>query len=309
VAAPRILIVGSINIDIVALTERLPTPGETVTGGTLLINHGGKGANQAVAARRLGADVRFIGCVGDDTFGPELRQSMTAEGIGVQGLATSAGINSGTAVIVVDAAGRNQIAVASGANLRLTVDWVARFLEDFAWAQVVICQLEVPLDTVLWTLRTARQHGATTVLNPAPAQPVPPEIWSLVDYLTPNEVEAAQVSGLPLAVLSDAGDVARALLARGPRVVILTLGAQGAFVGTLDHRVHVPALPVTVVDTTAAGDAFNGALAVALAEGRPLTGAVHFANAAAGLACTQRGAQNSLPVRTQVEAFLADARA
>jgi len=301
--------VGSINVDIVALTERLPTPGETVTGGTLLINHGGKGANQAVAARRLGADVRFIGCVGDDTFGPELRQSMTAEGIGVQGLATSAGINSGTAVIVVDAAGRNQIAVASGANLRLTVDWVARFLEDFAWAQVVICQLEVPLDTVLWTLRTARQHGATTVLNPAPAQPVPPEIWSLVDYLTPNEVEAAQVSGLPLAVLSDAGDVARALLARGPRVVILTLGAQGAFGGTLDQMVHVPAFPVTVVDTTAAGDAFNGALAGALAEGRPLAMAVRFANATAGLACTQRGAQNSLPVRAQVDALLDDTRA
>ena len=308
-AAPRILIVGSINVDIVALTERLPTPGETVTGGTLLINHGGKGANQAVAARRLGADVRFIGCVGDDTFGPELRQSMVAEGIGVQGLATMAGMHSGTAVIVVDAVGRNQIAVASGANLHLTVDWVGRFLEDFAWAQVVICQLEVPLDTVLWTLRTARQHGATTVLNPAPAQPVPPEIWALVDYVTPNEVEAAQVSGLPLAALSDADNVARALLARGPRVVLLTLGAQGAFAGTLDQMVHVPAFPVTVVDTTAAGDAFNGALAVALAEGRPLAGAVHFANAAAGLACTQRGAQNSLPVRTQVEALLADTRA
>ena len=307
-AAPRILVVGSINVDIVALTERLPTPGETVTGGTLLINHGGKGANQAVAARRLGADVRFIGCVGDDTFGSELRQSMAAEGIGVEGLATIAGVNSGTAVIVVDAAGRNQIAVASGANLRLTVDWVARFPEDFAWAQVVICQLEVPLDTVLWTLRTARQHGAITVLNPAPAQPVPPELWPLVDDLTPNEVEAAQVSGLPLSVLSDAGHVARALLARGPRVVILTLGGQGAFIGTPGDMVHVPAFPVTVVDTTAAGDAFNGAFAVALAEGCPLKEAVRFANAAAGLACTQRGAQNSLPVRRQVDAFLADAR-
>jgi ribokinase len=309
VAAPRILVVGSINVDIVALTERLPAPGETVTGGTLLINHGGKGANQAVAARRLGADVRFIGCVGDDTFGPELRQSMAAEGIGIDGLATIAGVHSGTAVIVVDAAGRNQIAVASGANLHLTVDRVARFPEAFAWAQVVICQLEVPLDTVLWTLRTARQHGATTVLNPAPPQPMPPEIWSLVDYLTPNEVEAAQVSGLPLAALSDAGEVARALLARGPRAVILTLGAQGAFAGTRDHRGHVPAFPVTAVDTTAAGDAFSGALAVALAEGRPLTGAVRFANAAAGLACTRPGAQNALPVRTRVDALLADAGA
>jgi ribokinase len=199
--------------------------------------------------------------------------------------------------------------VASGANLRLTVDWVARFLEDFAWAQMVICQLEVPLDTVLWTLRMARQYGATTVLNPAPAQPVPLEIWPLVDYLTPNEIEAAQVSGLPLAALSDAGNVARVLLARGPRVVILTLGAQGAFAGTLDSMMHVPAFPVTVVDTTAAGDAFNGALAVALAEGCLLTGAVRFANAAGGLTCTQRGAQNSLPIRTQVDAFLADTRA
>ena len=307
-AASRILVVGSINVDIVALTERLPTPGETVTGGTLLINYGGKGANQAVAARRLGADVRFIGCIGEDTFGPQLRQSLAAEGIGVHGLTTLAGMHSGTAVIVVDAAGRNQIAVASGANLHLTVDWVRRFPEDFAWAQVVICQLEVPLDTVLWTLRTARQHGATTVLNPAPAQPVPPEIWPLVDYLTPNEVEAAQVSGLPLATLNDADNVARTLLARGPRVVILTLGVQGAFVGTLDHMVHIPAFPVTVVDTTAAGDAFTGALAVALAEGCPLAGAVRFANAAAGLACIQRGAQNSLPVRTQVDAFLADTR-
>src|SRR5262245_10277898 len=216
-------------------------------GGTLLINHGGKGANQAVAARRLGADVRFIGCVGDDTFGSELRQSMAAEGIGVNGLATIAGINSGTAVIVVDAAGRNQIAVASGANMRLTVDWVAGFPEDFAWAQVVICQLEVPLDTVLWTLRTARQHGATTVLNPAPAQPVPAELWPLVDYLTPNEVEAAQVSGLPLATLSDADNVARALLARGTRIVILTLGVQGALVSPLDSLVNVSAVNVTFV--------------------------------------------------------------
>lgn len=302
-AAPRILVVGSINMDIVALVERLPTPGETVTGGTLLINHGGKGANQAVAARRLGAEVRFIGCVGDDAFGVQLRQGIAAEGIGVDGLATIAGINSGTGVIVVDAAGRNQIAVASGANLRLTVDWVARFTEAIAWAQMVICQLEVPLDTVVWTLRTARQHGAITVLNPAPAQPLPAEIWPLVDYLTPNEIEAAHLSGLPLSAPGDAGPVAQALLAWGPRVVILTLGAQGASIGTPDRMVHVPAFPVTAIDTTAAGDAFNGALAVALGEGSPLDMAVRFANAAAGLTCTHRGAQDALPHRAQVDAL------
>lgn len=303
-APPRILVVGSINVDIVVLVERLPAPGETVTGGTLLINHGGKGANQAVAARRLGADVRFIGCVGDDTFGAQLRQGMAAEGIGVDGLTTIAGINSGTAAIVVDAAGRNQIAVASGANMHLTVDWVARFAEEIAWAQVVLCQLEVPLDTVLWTLRTARQHGAVTILNPAPAQPLPPEIWPLVDYLTPNEIEAAHLSGLPFSVLSDASPIARVLLTQGPRVVILTLGEQGAWLATPDRTAHVPAFPIAAVDTTAAGDAFNGALAVALSQGRPLDLAVRCANAAAGLACTQRGAQNSLPVQAQVDAWL-----
>ena len=255
--------------------------------------------------QHVGSALTFIGCVGDDTFGPQLRQGMAAEGIGVDGLATVAGINSGTALIVVDAAGRNQIAVASGANMRLTVDWVARFAEAIAWAHIVVCQLEVPLDTVLWTLHTARQHGAVTILNPAPAQPLPPEIWPLVDYVTPNEVEAAHVSGLALCGPSDATHVARALLARGPRVVILTLGEYGAFIGTPDRMAHVPAFPVTAVDTTAAGDAFNGALAVALSEGRPLDLAVRFANAAAGLACTQRGAQNSLPVRAQVDAWLA----
>ena len=307
-ATPRILVVGSINVDIVALVQHLPTPGETVTGGTLLINHGGKGANQAVAARRLGAEVRFIGCVGDDTFGPELRQGMAAEGIGVDGLATITGSNSGTALIVVDATGRNQIAVASGANMRLTVDWIARFTEDFSWAHIVICQLEVPLDTVLWTLQTARQRGAVTILNPAPAQLLPPEVWPLVDYVTPNEIEAAHLSGRSLSGPSDAGPVAQTLLARGPRVVILTLGERGALLGTPDRMAHVPAFPVTAVDTTAAGDAFNGALAVALGAGRPLDLAVRFANAAAGLACTRPGAQGSLPVRAQVEALLAAQR-
>ena len=296
-AAPRILVVGSINVDIVALTERLPTPGETVTGGTLLINHGGKGRIRP-SQHAVGAGMCFIGCVGEDTFGLKLQQSMAAEGIGVEGSRPLLGCIRALP-IVVDAAGRNQIAVASGANLSLTVDWVARFREDFAWAQVVICQLEVPLDTVLWTLRTARQHGVTTVLNPAPAQPVPSEIWPLVDYLTPNEVEAVQVSGLPLAARCTTPGMwhGRCCRARGRHP---HAWCAGALVGTRDHMVHVPALPVSVVDTTAAGDAFNGAFAVALAgvsarRGRALC------NAAAGLACTQRGAQNSLPVRTQAE--------
>lgn len=303
-AAPRILVVGSINIDIVALTNHLPTPGETVTGGTLLINHGGKGANQAVAARRLGAEVRFVGCVGDDTFGPALRAGMAAEGIGVEGLATIPGINSGTGVIVVDAAGHNQIAVASGANLRLTTGWIERFAADFAWAQVVLCQLEVPLDTVLWTLQAARQHGAIAILNPAPAQPLPPAIWPLVDYLTPNEVEASHLSGLPLTNPGQAEAVAQTLRARGSRVVIVTLGEQGAVVCGAEQTFPVPAFAVTAVDTTAAGDAFNGALAVAFGEGQALDTAVRFASATAALTCTQRGAQDALPRRSQLPTLL-----
>jgi ribokinase len=211
------------------------------------------------------------------------------------------GAATGTGMIMVDAAGRNQIAVASEANRHLTIERVEQRVEDFSWAQIVICQLENPLETVLWTLRTARQHGVTTILNPAPAQPVPAVIWPLVDYLTPNEVEAAQLTGLTLATAADAAKVAPALLARGPRVVIITLGEHGAYVCTLTSGLHVPAFAVSAVDTTAAGDAFNGALAVALAEGRPLEVAVRFANAAAALTCTRPGAQNALPDRAQVD--------
>lgn len=304
VSAARILVVGSINMDLVVVTERLPAPGETVTGGTLLRAHGGKGANQAVAARRLGAEVRLIGAVGDDAFGTELRQALHAEGIAVEGVATLPDTPSGTALIMVDAVGHNQIAVASGANLHLSVDHVAPYADAFAWAQVVLCQLEVPLDTVLWTLRTARQHGVLTVLNPAPWQPLPAALLTLVDYLTPNDIEAAQLSHSPALTLATVAPVAQALRAQGPAVVLVTLGAAGVYVATSTGGMHVPACDVPVLDTTAAGDAFNGALAVALAEGQTLETAVRFATATAGLTCTQRGAQPSLPHRAAVEAFL-----
>lgn len=298
--AARILVVGSINIDLVVSTARLPAPGETVTGGTFLRAYGGKGANQAVAARRLGAEVRMIGGVGNDAFGTELRQALHAEGIDVGGVTTFPDTASGTALIMVDAAGRNQIAVASGANLRLRVEHVAPYASAFAWAQVVLCQLEVPLETVRWTLQMARQHGVITVLNPAPGQLLPVDMLALVDYLTPNEIEAAQLSGMATVTLANAPAVAQALRAQGPAVVLVTLGAEGVVAST--SSLHVPACPVSVVDTTAAGDAFSGALAVALAEGQPLEAAVRFATATAGLACTQRGAQPSLPHREAVEA-------
>jgi ribokinase len=301
VRAPRVLVVGSANIDYVVSAPRLPAPGETVTGGTLLITHGGKGANQAVAARRLGAEVRFIGCVGDDAAGRAIRDSLAAEGIGVDGLSCTAEAATGTALIVVDPAGRNQIAVAPGANHRVTEAMVAARGDDLAWADVVVSPLELPPPTVAWALRAAKARGALTVFNPAPVQPLPDEVWPHVDYLTPNEGEAARLTG----GLTDPELAARALLARGVRTVAVTLGAQGVIACHGDAVLRVPAPVVATIDTTGAGDSFNGALAVALSGGRDLAEALRFACAAGAIACTRRGAQPSLPTRAEVDALLA----
>jgi ribokinase len=295
-----VLVVGSANVDYVVSAPRLPAPGETVTGGTLLINYGGKGANQAVAARRLGAVVKFIGCVGDDAAGAGIHARLAAEGIDVSGVSSTSQAATGTALIVVDPEGRNQIAVAPGANHRLSVEMVAARRDDFAWPHVVMCPLELPPLTVAWTLREAKSRGALTVFNPAPVQPLPDEVWPHVDYLTPNESEAARLTG----GVADAEAAAFELLARGVRTVVVTLGAQGVLAcsGATSLRVAAPA--VTAIDTTGAGDAFNGALAVALGEGRSLTDALRFATAAGALTCTRRGAQDALPTREEVEALL-----
>ena len=300
----RVLVVGSANVDFTVAVGRLPRPGETVTEGTLLVARGGKGANQAVAARRLGADVRLIGCVGDDAAGREIRQALVEEGIGVEALLTTAAAATGTALIVVDAEGRNQVAVAPGANRALTTEDVDRRDGDFAWAEVVVVSLEVPRASARRALERARRHGMLTILNPAPPPEGGLDFLDLADYATPNEHEAARLTGLTLAGVEDAGRVAAAVRARGAAHAILTLGAGGAFADGPGGRVHVPAFPVTAIDTTGAGDAFNGALAVALAERRGLADAVRFASAAAALACTRRGAQPSMPARAEVEARL-----
>ncbi|HEY3097926.1 MAG TPA: ribokinase [Methylomirabilota bacterium] len=294
--ASHVLVVGSANVDFTLALERLPEPGETVSEGTLLIARGGKGANQAVAARRLGAEVRLIGCVGDDASGREVRAALADEGIGVAGIASTAQAPTGTALILVDRAGRNQIGVAPGANRALTVAQVHARADDFAWAEVVVASCEIPLECVAAALELARRRGAPTILNPAPVPRAPIDRLDLVDYLTPNAGEAARLSGA-------AGEeaAADALVARGAGTVIVTLGAAGALARGRAGRHRVPGLKVDAVDTTAAGDAFNGALAVALAERRDLASALRFANAAAALACTKRGAQPSLPMRAEVE--------
>ena len=302
---PRVVVVGSANVDFTVALARLPQPGETVTEGTLLVARGGKGANQAVAARRLGAEVRLIGCVGDDASGRELRQALADEGIGVEALATTTQAATGTALIVVDAEGRNQIAVAPGANRALTAADVDRRDADMAWAEVVVVSLEVPLATARRALACARRHRALTILNPAPLPERGLDFLDLADYATPNEGEAARLTGLTLAGLDQAASVAAAVRARGAGHAVLTLGAAGTFADGPGGSVHVPALAMTAIDTTGAGDAFNGALAVALAERRALADAVRFANAAAGLACTRRGAQPSMPSRAEVEQRLA----
>jgi len=304
VPPPRVLVVGSANVDFTVAAARLPRPGETVTGGTLLVNHGGKGANQAVAARRLGAEVRFIGCVGDDASGRELRAALEQEGIGVAGVTATDEAATGTALIVVDAEGRNQIVVAPGANWRLHAEAAKRRAEDLGWADVVMCQLETPLETVAWVLGEARRRGKTTLLNPAPFRDEAAGLVPLADYLTPNETEAGRLTGLPVRDAAGATAAGHALLERGARVVVVTLGAAGAVACARGQEVRVPAFAVPVVDTTAAGDAFNAGLAVSLAERRPLPEALRFAAATAALACTRRGAQPSLPRRAEVERLL-----
>jgi ribokinase len=304
VVSPRILVVGSANVDYTVALSRLPRPGETVTDGTLLVNHGGKGANQAVAARRLGAEVRMIGSLGDDAAGRGIRDALAAEGVDVGGLASSGEAATGTALIVVDAEGRNQIAVAPGANRRLGVEAVAKRHADFEWADVVMCQFETPLPTVRFVLQEARRRQVITILNPAPVLDMPIDFWPLVDYLTPNDGEAARLSGVPVSDRDSAAQAARALRAQGAGVVIVTLGADGALCLGSGEAFHVRGLPVTALDTTAAGDTFNAALAVALAERVSLAEGLTFANAAAALACTRRGAQPSLPLRAEVTRFL-----
>jgi ribokinase len=305
---PNVLVVGSLNTDFTVILPRLPGPGETVLGGTLAVGAGGKGANQAAAARRLGADVRMIGCVGEDDAGGRLREGLAALGVGVDGVLALPGVATGAALIMVDALGRNQIGVAPGANGNLTPEMAAAREDDVRWAQVVLCQLETPLPVVRWALSAARRHGVVTILNPAPAAALPDDLLRLVDYLTPNESEAAALAGTPAAGPDAASEAARRLCARGAGQVVVTLGAQGALACDGTQALHFPAFPVTVVDTTGAGDAFNGGLATGLAAGGSLEQAIPLAGAAAALACTRPGAQASLPDRADVERFLRSLR-
>jgi ribokinase len=296
----RVCVVGSSNIDLTFRAARLPRPGETLPGRGFQLGFGGKGANQAVMAARLGAQVRMVSRVGRDVFGEQTLAHYRAEGIDASHVRADAERPTGIASIVVDDEARNCILVVAGANGALSIEDVRAAAEAIRTADVLLCQLEVPIETTGEALRLARAAGVRTVLNPAPALPLSDELLSLADLCVPNETEVEVLTGL-----AEPEAAARALRRRGPGTVIVTLGRLGALVVDAQTAQHVPGTEVEAVDTTGAGDAFIGALAVALAEGRPLAEAVRRANVLAALSVTRPGTQTSFPRRDEAEAFLA----
>jgi len=301
---PKILVVGSSNTDMIVNVPRIPQPGETVLGGQFATAAGGKGANQAVAAARAGGEVTLIACVGGDMFGQRAVEGFARDGLHVQHVARSARTPSGVALIFVSDDGQNSIAVAPGANALLSPADVRRAAGAFRGASALLMQLETPLRTVAEAARLARREGVAVILNPAPAQQLPGELLRLVSILTPNESEATTLSGVTVRDEASAAKAAAKLLQFGVGAVIVTLGAQGAFVADGQTCQLVGGFKAKPVDTTAAGDVFNGALAVALGEGRSLLDAVRFANAAAAISVTRRGAQPSAPRRREIDRLL-----
>ena len=296
----KIVVLGSTNTDMVVKSARIPAPGETILGGRFLMNPGGKGANQAVAAARLGGDVVFIAKVGDDLFGREARSLFAKEGIRTDYVFTDPNEPSGVALIMVDDKGENCIAVASGANGLLSPADLAPARSVIERAGLLLMQLETPVETVLCAAQWAAAKGVPVVLNPAPACRLPDELFACLGMITPNETEAELLTGIKVHDDASAEAAARALCAKGVKRVVVTLGAKGAFVYADGRGARVPAFKVEAVDTTAAGDVFNGALAVALTEDRPLAAAVSFAAKAASISVTRMGAQASAPYRNEI---------
>jgi ribokinase len=305
---PHILVIGSANVDFTVQVPRLPQVGETVSGGDFRVSYGGKGANQALAAHLAGAPVWLIARLGRDQNGESLYRHLTAAGLSPQGLWRDDEVPSGVALIMVDSEGRNLIATAAGSNRRLSVADIQGFESSAFNGPIFLTQLETPLEIVEYGLRRARDAGMTTILNPAPAQPLSADFLALAHLLTPNETEASLLSGVTVTDLDTAQQAGERLLAMGCRTVIITLGGQGALLVRSGEVQHFPAFAVTSVDTTAAGDAFNGVLAAALFEGRALEQAIVLANAAGALCVTKRGAQEALPTRQEIEALIESKR-
>ena len=296
-----ILVIGSLNADLVVRAPRFPAPGETISGEDLAIIPGGKGANQAVAVSRQGASVAMVGRVGNDAFGPMLTQNLQKNNVDTAHVRIDPAAT-GTAIIVVDVDGQNSIVLSPGANGKVTLSDVDAV--SFQDAKMLLLQLEIPLETVVHTASLARQNGLRVILNPAPAQSVPDSLLADVGILVPNENELQLLTGMPVTDTDSAKSAAQILLEKGVKTVIVTLGSNGALLVTSKQVTHIPAFKVNVVDTTAAGDAFIGGLAVALLKGKSLEEAVRYGNASGALAATRFGAQPSLPTKDEVEKLL-----
>ncbi|MCX8052540.1 MAG: ribokinase [Armatimonadetes bacterium] len=297
----KLVVVGSSNIDMVVKAERIPCPGETLLGNEFAMVPGGKGANQAVCAAKLGADVKFVARVGDDVFGETSLANFHRVGVNTEFVIKDTDHPSGVALIVVDIAGENAIVVAPGANHALTPADVDRAAEAIRVADVVLLQLEIPSETVTHTIDLARALGVRVVLNPAPIRPISRETLAKVDVLVPNQHEAAYLVGAPSGLELEAELAARKLIELGARAVVITLGSNGAYVADESGGHFVEAYKVTAVDTTAAGDAFTASLACGIAEGMSLIDAARFATKVAALSVTRLGAQSSMPSRDEVD--------
>lgn len=301
----RIVVIGSSNTDMVIRTEKMPRPGETVLGGSFMMNQGGKGANQAVAAAKLGGDTVFIAKVGNDIFGKQTIELLGKVGVDTTYVSISPSEPSGVALINVDASGENSISVASGANADLLPADIDAAEEVIANAALVIMQLETPVETVEHAARLAKKHGVKVILNPAPApkKPLPSSLLANVDIIIPNKTEAELISGIEITDSASELKAINAIHATGIKTVIFTLGSKGALICENGECEEVPSYKVEAVDTTAAGDTFCGALCVALSEGMPMRRAIEFANKAGSITVTRMGAQQSIPTRDEIGEF------
>ena len=298
----NIIVVGSLNADLVVRTPRFPQPGETISGEDLQIIPGGKGANQAVAAARQGTPTAMVGRVGNDSFGPELIGNLKQNGVDTSHVQVDSESATGTAIIVVDEKGQNSIVLSPGGNGRVTPADLDNL--SFADASLLLLQLEIPVAAVLAAAKRAKESGLRVLLNPAPARPLPEELLSLPDFIVPNESELSLLTELPVQDIPSAEKAAKTLLERGIQNVIVTLGANGALIVNRELTKHIPSFKVDVVDSTAAGDAFIGGFASALLQNKSMEEAVQYGCACGALAATKFGAQPSLPTKKEVETFL-----
>jgi ribokinase len=302
----KIIVVGSSNMDMVVQTDHIPVPGETVLSGAFFMNPGGKGANQAVTIARLGGEVVFVSKLGNDVFGKQFSQLYNDEGIDTSFLLSDEDLPSGVALITVDKTGENSIVVASGANANLRTEDIANALEAIASSRILLLQLEIPMAVVHYVVDYAASKGVKVILNPAPANTLSTELLQKVDILTPNKTEASMIAGVPVTNLETAKKAAKLICGKGVKTVVVTMGSLGAVICEAGKCSFVEAVTVQTVDTTAAGDVFNGALAVAISEEKDMLSAVQFACETAAISVTRLGAQSSIPYRNELIAGALD---